>query len=169
MFLCPPQNITMAQYFSQPFPKPGRNVFTILCRMRMIGYEVWQQRDMGKLRSTSTVLNELRVRTTKKQCSDSNWNSLGCSPGSAICLSPSFITFFPPNNFRKPRKPSGSDWRGRFYLPSSISSISCHFKICRFEKFLMHKLLARKLLWAQSWGRSPKNWSRSKIKIKYLI
>ena len=31
MFRCPPKNYTMEQYFSQPFPKPGRNVFTILC------------------------------------------------------------------------------------------------------------------------------------------
>ena len=30
MFHCQPQNCTMAQYFSQPFPKPGRNVFTLL-------------------------------------------------------------------------------------------------------------------------------------------
>ena len=30
MFRCPPQNCKMAQYFSQPFPKPGRNVFTQL-------------------------------------------------------------------------------------------------------------------------------------------
>ena len=28
---CPSQNWTMAQYFSQLFPKPGRNVFTLLC------------------------------------------------------------------------------------------------------------------------------------------
>ena len=33
MFCCPPQNCTVAQYFSQPFPKPGRNVFTLLCTM----------------------------------------------------------------------------------------------------------------------------------------
>ena len=31
MFHCLPQNRTMAQYFSQSFPKPGRNVFTLLC------------------------------------------------------------------------------------------------------------------------------------------
>ena len=31
MFRCHPQKCTMAQYFSQPFPKPGRNVFTLLC------------------------------------------------------------------------------------------------------------------------------------------
>ena len=30
MFLYPPQNSTMAQYFSPPFPKPGRNVFTLV-------------------------------------------------------------------------------------------------------------------------------------------
>ena len=30
MFRCPPQNCKMAQYFGQPFPKPGRNVFTVL-------------------------------------------------------------------------------------------------------------------------------------------
>ena len=30
MFHCQPRNCTMAQYFSQPFPKPGRNVFTLL-------------------------------------------------------------------------------------------------------------------------------------------
>ena len=28
---CPPQNCTTAQYFRQPFPKHGRNVFTLLC------------------------------------------------------------------------------------------------------------------------------------------
>ena len=32
MFPCPPQNYTMAQYFSQAFPKPGRNVFELPCR-----------------------------------------------------------------------------------------------------------------------------------------
>ena len=31
MFFCQPPKCTMAQYFSQPFPKPGRNVFTLLC------------------------------------------------------------------------------------------------------------------------------------------
>ena len=31
MFFCQPPKSTMAQYFSQPFPKPGRNVFTLLC------------------------------------------------------------------------------------------------------------------------------------------
>ena len=31
MFHSPPQNCTMAQYFSQPFPKPGRHFVTQLC------------------------------------------------------------------------------------------------------------------------------------------
>ena len=31
MFRYSPQNCTMAQYFSQTFPKPGRNFFTLLC------------------------------------------------------------------------------------------------------------------------------------------
>ena len=31
MFCCPPQHCAMAQNFRQPFPKPGRNVFTQLC------------------------------------------------------------------------------------------------------------------------------------------
>ena len=33
-FLLPRQNCIMAQYFSQPFPKPVRNVFTLLCTLR---------------------------------------------------------------------------------------------------------------------------------------
>ena len=33
MFRCSFQNCTMKQYFSQPFPKPGRNVFTLLCKI----------------------------------------------------------------------------------------------------------------------------------------
>ena len=32
MFYCPPQNCTMAQYFSQPLRKPGRNVFSLFSR-----------------------------------------------------------------------------------------------------------------------------------------
>ena len=31
MFRCLPQHCIVAQYFSQPFLKPGRNVFTLLC------------------------------------------------------------------------------------------------------------------------------------------
>ena len=34
-----PQNCTMAQYFIQPFPKPGSNVFKLHCRGKERGKE----------------------------------------------------------------------------------------------------------------------------------
>ena len=55
MFRCPPQNCTIEEYLSHPFPKPSRNVFTILCNIKSLLWG-WKKKSWKQQQSTTSLL-----------------------------------------------------------------------------------------------------------------
>ena len=63
--LLPTQKCTIAQYFSQQFPKPGRNVFTRHCRIRKYKLPIFQVRVRLRL---PTGPGQTRRRRPRRRC-----------------------------------------------------------------------------------------------------
>ena len=74
MFRCPSKKCNRAQYFSQPFPKPGRNVFTLRCRYS----------DGLKRRSVSDAMIDIMGRTRRPSQTKRGNKDVTSHPKSAV-------------------------------------------------------------------------------------